>query len=114
MLQRIRELMRDTGPQSGNVLVISKGDEELMRLGSLTPSHFPQGVDGSYAGYHPENGAAAIQHLEELRERGAQFLLIPQTSLWWLDHYADFGDYLNQRFSRVIDQPEICVLFDLS
>src|SRR5262249_40351316 len=81
---------------------------------SCTGSHFPQGPNGAYAGYHPENGAAAIKHLEELRERGAQFLLIPQTSFWWFDHYTDFRDYLNQRFSRVIDQPEICVLFDLA
>jgi 2-polyprenyl-3-methyl-5-hydroxy-6-metoxy-1,4-benzoquinol methylase/glycosyltransferase involved in cell wall biosynthesis len=114
LLQRIRELVRDSGVKSNKILVISKGDEQLLRLDASTGSHFPQDVDGAYAGYHPADSESAIKHLEELRGRGAQFLLIPQTSLWWLEHYAAFTDHLNRHFGCVINQPDVCLLFDLA
>jgi 2-polyprenyl-3-methyl-5-hydroxy-6-metoxy-1,4-benzoquinol methylase/glycosyltransferase involved in cell wall biosynthesis len=114
LLQKIRESVRDSGVKSSNVLVISKGDEELLKFDGCSGSHFPQDSAGKYAGYHPENGEAAIRHLETLRDNGARFLLIPQTSLWWLDHYAEFRDYLNRHFSRLVDNPEVCVLFNLA
>jgi glycosyltransferase involved in cell wall biosynthesis/2-polyprenyl-3-methyl-5-hydroxy-6-metoxy-1,4-benzoquinol methylase len=115
MLQRIRECLRDAGLHGEKAAVISKGDEALVKLEPwCTAWHFPQGPGGVYAGYHPESGAAAIKHLQELRDQGAEFLLIPHTSLWWLDYYVEFRDYLNQHFFRTIDQPGVCILFDLS
>jgi len=114
VVKRVREVMRDAGPRNSNVLVISKGDDELLALDGCQGSHFPQNTDGEYAGYYPEDGTAAIKHLEELRERGAQFLLIPQTALWWLDHYPEFSEFLTQHFSCVITQPDVCLLFDLT
>ena len=30
--------------------------------------------------------------------RGADFLLIPETALWWLRHYAQFAEHLEQRY----------------
>src|SRR5262249_991341 len=62
---------------------------------------------------YPANDQAAIDHVDKLRQAGANYLLIPQTALWWLDHYRGLGDYLNQHYTRVVDQPETCVIFDL-
>ena len=56
--------------------------------------HFPQDADGSYAGYHPAGSADAISHLKSLQRAGAGYLLIPGPALWWLEHYAGFGEYL--------------------
>lgn len=113
MLQKIRDLVRECVPQGGNVLAISRGDDDLLRLEPCRGSHFPQGQGGVYAGYHPASSEAAIAHLNDLQKSGAQFLLIPETSLWWLDHYREFRDYLNRNFRRVIDRPDACVLFEL-
>src|SRR5260370_16502452 len=75
--------------------------------------HFPQNEGGGSAGSYPASSDAAIAHLEKLRNTGAQFLLVPHTALWWLEHYREFGEYLNQNFTRLIDQPDACILFDL-
>src|SRR5438034_539208 len=78
------------------IIVVSKGDDELLKLGGCCAWHFPQCEDGVYAGFYPVDSAAAIAHLEELRAKGAGFLLFPATSLWWLDHYVAFRWHLER------------------
>src|SRR5207302_4021631 len=55
---------------------------------------------------------AAIAHLETLRAHGADYFLLPVTSLWWLDHYAEFGRHLRSRY-RVLIENEGVTLFSL-
>src|SRR5262249_54766360 len=101
LINRIRDVVRTTLPPGATVLVVSKGDDELVRLEGRAGWHFPQDEQGVYAGYNPADSAAAVRHLEELRGRGAQYLLIPQTALWWLDHYAGFRQHLEDRYRRL-------------
>ena len=66
-------------PPDATVVVVSKGDEELLELGGGRRGlAFPAERGGVYAGYYPADGAEAIVHLEELREKGAGFLLVPR------------------------------------
>ena len=113
LLHEIRRLVAEALPNSGDIAVVSKGDDQLLQLRPCHGRHFPQTADGTYLGHHPANDAAAIGQLEDLRKRGAQFLLLPQTSLWWLDHYTEFTSYLNRHFQRVIDEREVCVMYKL-
>jgi hypothetical protein len=100
-------------PPAATVAVVSRGDDELLDLGTRHAVHFPQGADGEYAGYYPRDSAEAIQNLEVLRTRGGEFLVFPDTSLWWLDHYPEFRDHLEQRYSlRYRD--DYCTVFGLS
>ena len=50
--------------------------------------------DGTYAGYHPGTSEEAIEHLEAVRERGAEYILFPQTAFWWLDFYPGLLEHL--------------------
>jgi len=111
VVQRTRDLVRRSVPGGSNVLIVSKGDDDLLRIDPCRGSHFPQREDGRYVGHHPANGLVALEHLKELQSRGGQFLLIPQPNLWWLDHYRELADYLNQQCTRVIDEPDTCVMF---
>jgi hypothetical protein len=96
------------------VIVISKGDDELLRLDGKQGWHFPRATNGVYAGFYPADSAAAIAHLEELRAAGGDYLLIPETALWWLDHYAEFRRHLESHYRRVISrQQDGCVIFAL-
>jgi glycosyltransferase involved in cell wall biosynthesis len=99
-------------PPDSKVLVISRGDPELVKLPGRTASHFPQSEDGRYAGYHPADSRAAVAHLNELRRR-ADYLLLPSTSFWWLDYYAGFARHLRERFEPVWSDDD-CVIFRLS
>src|SRR5207249_3580544 len=94
MIEEIRGAVQDLLAPEAAVLVISKGDEELLKLGGRRGWHFPQDASGVYAGHYPADSAAAIAHLEELRARRGQFLVVPATSQWWLDHYAEFHQHL--------------------
>lgn len=98
---RIREAIAEVVPAETNVLVVSKGDEEFVRLNGVSASHFPQREGGGYAGYYPVDSEAAIAHLDDLRVRGAEFLVFPQSAFWWLPHYAAFRQHLDTQHQCV-------------
>ena len=111
MVERVRAAIEEAVPADSEVLVVSRGDRELTRLGGRKASHFPQGEGGGFAGHHPADSAAAIDELERLRAAGAQYLAIPPTAAWWGDYYRGFFDHLRDRYERV-DNP-ICEIFRL-
>jgi hypothetical protein len=95
------------------MLVVSKGDERLVDLGAWRGWHFPQDRNGQFPGYYPPDSAAAIHQLEDLRSKGADFLLFPSTSFWWLEHYQELAYHLNTRYSVVIHQDDTCLIYAL-
>ncbi len=96
------------------MLVVSNGDDELLQLGASRRGwHFPQMEDGTYAGYHPGHSAEAIEHLDAMCERGAQYLLFPETAYWWLDFYAELVDTLEHQAAEPAGRAETCVIFEL-
>jgi hypothetical protein len=86
-VDRIRAQVRATLPEGSSVLVITRGDESLLRLERRRGEHFPQTQTGLYAGHYPSDGDEAVAHLEELRAAGAEYLVIPAEARWWLEHY---------------------------
>jgi GT2 family glycosyltransferase len=113
LLNRLRETARTELPTDATVVVISKGDDELLDLGVRQAWHFPQDEHGGYAGHYPDSSKTAIAQLEELRSRGAEYLLVPATSGWWLDRYPEFGQHLRSRYALVVDDREVCSIFAL-
>lgn len=112
LARRVREIVRLSSPAGAIVAVVSKGDDELVAFDGREGCHFPS-EQGFYAGYHPADGAEALGRLEYARRRGAEFLVVPQPSFWWLDYYGDFRAYLEERYRLVTWQPDTCVVFDL-
>lgn len=110
---RLAEAVRATVPENATVMVVSKGDDALRELDGRQGWHFPRAEDGTYAGYYPADSAAAISHLEKLRDLGGEFLLFPSTAFWWLDHYAEFRQHLETQYRQILRQPDTCVIFDL-
>jgi GT2 family glycosyltransferase len=92
-----REQVEKSVPERATVLVVSRGDSELLRLGRREARHFPGGADGHYVGHHPHDDAEAISMLEAARAEGAGYLVIPVLEDWWLRHYGGFAAHLAQR-----------------
>jgi GT2 family glycosyltransferase len=113
LLASLRKIVRPLLPDDATVLVVSKGDEKILQLGPWRGRHFPQTARGIYAGHHPGDSDEAIEHLEALRKRGADYLLFPATSFWWLAYYASFTEHLDANYCRHWSD-ETCVLFDMS
>jgi glycosyltransferase involved in cell wall biosynthesis len=112
LLEEIRQVVEEMLPVNVSVIVISKGDEELLRLGSRRGLHFPQTIAGAYAGYHPADSRAAIRQLEKLRAKGGNYLLLPSTAFWWLDFYKEFKRHLDLQY-QLIYRDRRCLIYEL-
>jgi hypothetical protein len=110
---RIRAIVETLVPEQATVLVVSRGDDELLEFDGPQGLHFPQAATGGYAGYHPADSAAAISHLEELRAAGADHLVLPSTTFWWLDHYGLLADHLQEHYRAIVEHDD-CLVFSLS
>jgi GT2 family glycosyltransferase/glycosyltransferase involved in cell wall biosynthesis len=110
---RIRDAVLQAVPAGATILVVTKGDGALLELEGRKAWHFPRTEEGAYAGYHPADSSAAIAHLEQLRQKGAEYLVVPQTSFWWLTHYKEFGQYLAQHCRSLLNSPDSCAIFGL-
>jgi GT2 family glycosyltransferase len=111
--RELRGVLAEALPESSRVAVVSKGDDEMIRLPGFVAEHFPRALGGGYAGFYPQDGTAAIAHLEWVRSTGAEFLVFPHTSEWWLDAYPKLRSHLD-RTCRVTDsEPEVGIIYDL-
>jgi glycosyltransferase involved in cell wall biosynthesis len=113
LVQRIGEVAHAELPPGARVSVVSKGDDELLKLDGMMAWHFPRTEAGQYAGYHPADSSAAIAHLEAQRAAGAQFLLFPRTAFWWLEYFAEFRKHLERNYQLVVSEHDSCLIFKL-
>jgi len=123
LIRSLRRIVRDELPRDATVLVVGKGDQKLLKLDVRRAWHFPQqspqtpiadGGGGVWAGYHPAGSTACIVQVEMLRSKGANYLVFPKTSLWWLEHYAAFRRYLERRYKAVVRRDDTCVIYSLA
>jgi GT2 family glycosyltransferase len=110
--RQIRQIADQTLPSSATVLVVSRGDDELLHLEGRQGWHFPQVDGGVYAGHHPESSADAIERLEALHASGGEYLLIPGTAMWWLEHYDGFRRHLDTRH-RLVHRDDAAAIWAL-
>lgn len=108
-----RDLIRRSVPRTARVLVVSKEDPAELDLYGRATSSFPQDANGRYPGFSLGSDDACIAHLESLRARGHEYLLVPSTSHWWLERFPRFALHLRRHY-RVMDVRNAGVLVDLT
>jgi hypothetical protein len=113
LVSRVQASVAEHVPPGSSVLVVSKGDASLVELPGVAAAHFPQASGGGYAGHHPHDSATATAQLEELRRHGAEYLVLPASSRWWLDFYGDFAAHLASHGELVADLPDSCLIYNL-
>ena len=113
LTDRVREAVLAVVPAGATVLVVSRGDDELLRVGDRTPEHFPRATGGGYAGHHPADSDEAVAMLESCRAEGGEYIVFPATAAWWLEHYEGMRRHLEGRYRRCPCDSEACVIFDL-
>ncbi|MDQ4070631.1 MAG: hypothetical protein M3203_14340, partial [Actinomycetota bacterium] len=113
-VERVTAALADAVPADARVLVVSRGDDELVELDGWRGSHFPQDESGVYAGFYPEDSAEAIGHLEDLRTAGAEYLVFPPTAMWWLEHYRGLRTHLERSYRFVPTGPDDCAVVALA
>jgi hypothetical protein len=111
--RRLRQLVESVTAEGSRVLVVSRGDEQLVHLRGRHGTHFPQVDGGTYAGHHPADGKAAVADLEHLRAAGATHLVLPRTGFWWLDHYPELREHLERRARLAACDLELGIVWEL-
>jgi hypothetical protein len=111
--RQIRALVEELTPVGAIVMVVSKGDESLLRFDGRAGWHFPRSATGQYAGHHPPDGEWAIGQVEALRAAGGAYLVLPATYFWWLEHYPELDRHLAARYERLPCVEEVCRIYRL-
>lgn len=101
LIDRIRATLSGRLPAGATVAVVSRGDDALLQIERATAWHFPRGADGGWAGHYPADGSDAVAQIEAVRRAGADYLLLPRTAFWWLDHYSGLRQHLRQHGEEV-------------
>ncbi len=114
LIERVRKVVLDRLPPQATVLVVSRGDDALLKQNGRRAWHFPQTADGVWAGHHPRDSKEAIAHLKDLEARGGKFLLFPRTGFWWLEHYEGLRTYLERNGRLIANEEDTCVIFQLN
>jgi len=110
---QIAALVEELTPVGAVVLVVSKGDESLVRFDGRSGWHFPRASTGQYAGHHPLDGRWAVEHLEALRAAGGAYLVLPSTYYWWFEHYPELDRHLQARYEPLDAPQEVCRVYRL-
>jgi SAM-dependent methyltransferase len=111
LLDRIDRIARSALPEGATVLVASGGDEELTQIEGRRTWPFPDSA-GKGDGV-PADAAQAISQLEELRARGAEYLLLPATAFSWLERCPEFEHHLRDRCVAVWREYGTCLILSL-
>ena len=113
LVERVRNTVIGAVPEGAICVVATKGDDGLLDLGGTVAWHFPRTADGVYAGYNPPDGRWAVEHLEELRAAGAEYLVLPATAFWWREYYPELAQWLKRPGRLVLEERDTCLIVSL-
>jgi glycosyltransferase involved in cell wall biosynthesis len=107
-IREIKELI----PDHSNIILI---DEERWgvgsQLGNIKISPLLE-KNGEYDGV-PADTNEAIDGIQQLRSKGAEFLVLAWSSFWWLDYLENLAKYLYEHFTLVLKNDHI-LIFNLN
>lgn len=110
-LAAVAARVREVVPPDAPIATVDKYDPTLLNLCGRRGWHFPdRRLSG---GGYPSCGDEAVVHLEQLREAGARFLVLPPSAFWWLTCYTEFRQHLDERYGKACDGQE-CVIYELT
>jgi glycosyltransferase involved in cell wall biosynthesis len=99
ILHALRSLVRDHVPAEATLAVLSDGDVDMLGLEGRRAWHFPRNESGEFYDDFPDDAAATIHHLEELRESGADFFVVPLSGEWFVDRHPEFRLHLESQYA---------------
>jgi glycosyltransferase involved in cell wall biosynthesis len=109
----VRDAVRRFVPPDAVIAIATDGwaSSELLRIEGRKTWLVPESSDWP-ATKVPATGEEALAALLDARERGASFLLMPATALWWRHRYPEVTEYLDDRCT-LVSEDEDCLLFAL-
>ena len=103
--------LKAAAPATALVAASDNGDPTVLYYAERKGWHFLE-KNGIYDG-EPKDSAQAIVDLEELRKRGASYLVFTSNTSWWLDYYEQLGQYV-QGTATVTDETSEFKIYKLN
>lgn len=99
--------IKATTPADARIVAADGGDPTVFYYAHRKGWHFLE-KNGIWNNV-PRDSAEAIANLEQLRSRGAAYVVFPYRARWWLDYYEEFRDYLNTNAQPVEITPRFAI-----
>ena len=109
LVAAIQRTVDSAVPADSDIVVVSKGHDELLHQNGRRAWHFPSDENGSFTG-HPASGSAAVATLKRLQSAGADHVVLPSTMYWYLGYYPEFFEHLSTRYNCILSN-EICMIY---
>ena len=103
--------LKNLTPAGALVIAADNGDPTVLYYAERKGWHFLE-KNGIYDG-EPKDSAQAIVDLEELRKRGASYLVFTSNTSWWLDYYEQLGQHV-QRTATLMDETSEFKIYKLN
>jgi len=113
-VSRLESFLESVLFPGASVAVVDSGVPALLELGGRRAWSVP-GVRTEDPAGAALGTATALAQLEELRDEGAQFLVIPAfRDPSWLDEHPTFTREVERLYCKVADRPHLCSVYDLT
>jgi glycosyltransferase involved in cell wall biosynthesis len=110
---RLSTALSDIMAPDGAVAVITGGSTELLRLGSFTAWRYPSLEADSAVPAFTESIDAARVDLENLKNHGATFLVVPAPCMGWLGERPVLREYLDCTYPMALEEPTLGIVYSL-
>ena len=113
LVDQVRRFVATHVPTGARTLVATYGDDAMLLLGDRPTEPFPRSAPGVVADYTDVRGNEAVAQLAELRDRGAEFLLVPSPALPWLATHPELERHLEERHTVIARERGIGTIYAL-
>ncbi|MBW3632381.1 MAG: sulfotransferase [Chloroflexi bacterium] len=114
LVDQVRRFVENHLPAGARTLVATYGDDAMLLLGDRPTQPFPRSAPDVVADYTDVRGPEAVAQLAELRDRGAEFLLVPSPALPWLATHPELERHLEERHTVIARERGIGTIYALS
>ena len=113
LLERVRASVRENLPPGAPVAVASMGDPSMLELDGRQAWHFPDIETATAVTYTTSDTEHLLDHLESLRQQGAQFLLLPAPSWSWSARYPMLNKWIETVYHSIVRNDGVCNIYDM-
>jgi 4-amino-4-deoxy-L-arabinose transferase-like glycosyltransferase len=92
-------MLKEITPENSLIAAADNGDPSIFYYAERKGWHFLE-KDGIFYG-DPEGSEPAITDLENLRAKGAKYLVFTSDTSWWLDLYPEFRQHLHENSALI-------------
>jgi hypothetical protein len=97
-------MLNEITPENSVIFAADTGDPTVFYYAERKGWHYLEN-NGIFYG-DPDGSEPAIVELENLRAKGAKYVVFTSDTSWWLDLYPEFRQYLHANSALIAATPE--------